>query len=233
MDTLSNWPYAEVMNTNARRAAPNRRAAPKPSVLLSGNVVPLPNSRRAVTRARICDAAKELFFTRGFNAATMEEIAEAVGIRRSTLYLHFREKEEILVAIAQDYTGKIREVIARLPGPEPTREQIATWVREMAEFTTRERAPTELLASLSHLPKTPAAVLAFGEDLKQMMAAQLDAFRRAFEPGEDLARAWAMSTLDGLGRALTYYARGGGDEFSKCRLTVATELLSRFVRGEV
>jgi hypothetical protein len=64
--------------------------------------------------------------------------------------------------------------------------------------------------------------------LKLMMAAQLAAFRRAFEPGEVLARAWAMSTLDGLA-----YARGGGDEFSKCRLTVATEQPSRFVRGDV
>jgi AcrR family transcriptional regulator len=227
MDTLSDWAYAAVMNTNARRAAPKLSLGPR------ADVVPLLNTRRAVTRARIRDAAKELFFIHGFNAATMEEIAAAVGIRRSTLYLHFREKEEILVAIAEDYTGKIREVIARLPGPEPTRGQIATWVEEMAEFTTRERAPTELLASLSHLPETPAAVVAFGEELKLMMAARLAAFRRAFEPGEDLARAWAMSALDGLGRALTYYARGGGDEFSKCRLTVATELLSRFVRGDV
>jgi AcrR family transcriptional regulator len=214
------------MSTRARRLL---RKATAP---LNTNVVALPSPRRAVTRMRICDAAKELFFTRGFNAATMEEIAEAVGIQRSTLYLHFREKEEILVAISEDHTVKMRAVVVRLPGPEPTREQIATWVGELAEFTTRERAPTELLASLSHLPKTPAPVVAFGEELRLMMAAQLPAFRRAFEPGQTLARAWAMATLDVLGRALTYYARGGDEEFSNCRLTVAVDLLSRFVRGD-
>jgi AcrR family transcriptional regulator len=226
MDTLSESPYAAAMNTNVRRVIGK---GPRP---VKSTVVVLPTSRRAITRSRICDAAKELFFTRGFNAATMEEIAEAVGIQRSTLYLHFREKEQILEAIAEDHTEKMREVVARLPGPVPTRSQIVTWVGEMAEFTIRERAPTELLASLSHLPKTPDAVVRFGDALKDMMAAQLPAFKRALKPGEELALAWAMLTLDGLGRALTYYARGNGDTFSKCRLAVAAELLSRFVRGE-
>jgi AcrR family transcriptional regulator len=209
-----------------------RRAEQKTFVPTRTKVVALPSARRAATRTRICDAAKELFFTRGFLAATMEEIAEAAGIQRSTLYLHFREKEEILVAISQGHTAKMREVVARLPGPEPTRAQIANWVQELAVFTTRERAPTELLASLSHLPKTPAPVVAFGEELRLMMASQLPAFRRAFEPGRALARAWAMATLDVLGRALTYYARGGDEEFSNCRLTVAADLLSRFVRSD-
>jgi AcrR family transcriptional regulator len=163
----------------------------------------------------------------------MEEIAASVGIRRSTLYLHFRDKEEILADIAQDYSTKLREVVARLPGPQPTREEFAAWVVEAAEFATRERAPTELLASLSHLPKTPAVVVAFGEELKLMMATKLPAFRRALQPGKTLQLAWAMSTLDTLGRALCLHARSGGDEFSYCRLTVAAELLSRFVRGEL
>jgi AcrR family transcriptional regulator len=227
MDTLSIRSYASLMKTRARRAVP------KSHKLMSANVVLLSSPRRAATRRRICDAAKELFFTRGFNATTMEKIAGVVGIQRSTLYLHFREKEEILVSISQDYTREIREMIARLPGPEPTREQIMIWVGEMAAFTTRERAPTELLASLSHLPKTPAPVIEFGEELRSMMAAQLPAFRRAFEPGQDMGRAWAMATLDVLGRALTYSARGGGDEFSSCRLRVAADLLSCFVRSEM
>ena len=100
----------------------------------------------------------------------MEEIAAGVGIRRSTLYLHFREKDEILSAIAEDYTAKLRQVIARLPAPEPSREEIAVWVGEMAEFVSGEPAATELLVSLSHLPKAPAAALAFGGNLQQLMA---------------------------------------------------------------
>jgi len=197
------------------------------------NIVPLPNPRRAATRLRICEAANALFFEQGFAAATMEEVAQAVGIRRSTLYLHFRDKEEVLGAIAEDYIAKLRPVIARLPGPVPTRAEIAGWVEEMADFVMRERAATELLVSLSHLPKAPAPALAFGSEFKQMMASRLAAFRLALEPGEAMAFARAMSAIDGLGWALCHHARAGGDAVSKARLTVAADTLDRLVRGDL
>jgi AcrR family transcriptional regulator len=108
-----------------------------------------PKGKRAATRARICDAAAALFFERGFAVVTMEQIAAAADIQRSTLYLHFREKDEILAAIAEDYTAKLRPVIARLSGPVPTREELGQWVDEFATFVSDERAATELLVSLS------------------------------------------------------------------------------------
>ena len=88
------------------------------TTLLSEDSVQPMNSRKAATRARICDVANELFFTQDFNSVTMEEIAKAAGIRRSTLYLHFRDKEAILDAIAKAFIAKLRRVIERLPGPE-------------------------------------------------------------------------------------------------------------------
>lgn len=202
------------------------------AALLAGNVVPLPNPRRAATRSRIRETASALFFERGYAAVTMEEIAQAVGIRRSTLYLHFRDKEEVLGAIAEDYTVKLRPVIARLPGPAPARAQIAAWVDEMAHFVMHEREATELLVSLSHLPKAPAAALTFGRAFKDMMGARLAAFRLALEPGEAMAFARAMAAVDGLGWALCHHARAGGDAISKARLAVAADALDRLVRGE-
>ncbi len=196
------------------------------------NVEVLPIGKRATTRARICEAAADLFFDRGFAAVTMEEIAVAVGIRRSTLYLHFRDKDEILSAIAEDFTAKLRDVIARLPSPNPTRDEIATWVDEMAAFVAGEPAATELLVSLSHLPKAPAAALAFGGTLQRLMAERLVAYQRALEPEQTLAYAWSVAAMDGLGWALCHHARTGGNAVSQARLAVAAEQLNRFVRGE-
>ena len=124
---------------------------------------PAPNKRRAATRARICEAAKQLFFEQGYPLVTMEHIAQSADIRRSTLYLHFREKDEILAAIAQDYTAKLRLVVASLPGPTPDRNEVLQWVKRFATFVSSERAATELLVTLSHLPKAPAAAWQFGQ----------------------------------------------------------------------
>jgi AcrR family transcriptional regulator len=204
-------------------------AAPAPT-----NVVPLPNPRRTVTRARICEAAGELFFDIGFAAVTMEQIAQAANIRRSTLYLHFREKDEVLTAIAEDYTVKLREIIAGLPGPVPSLSEIAAWVDRFAAFVSQERAATELLVSLSHLPKAPAAAVAFGQALRAMMAQQVAAFEQALQPGQTMTEARAISVMDTLGWALCHHARTGGCELSRARLNVAVEDLDRFVRrGEM
>ncbi|MBN3034975.1 MAG: TetR/AcrR family transcriptional regulator [Bacteroidales bacterium] len=50
-------------------------------------------------RKDIIDAAEKVFFSKGIEAATMEEIAEAAELSKGTLYLYFRNKEELQYAI--------------------------------------------------------------------------------------------------------------------------------------
>lgn len=208
-------------------------ALAKSATKLASTVEVVPSSgRAAATRSRIRATASALFFERGFAPVTMDEIARASDIRRSTLYLHFRDKDEILGAIAVDYADNLRPIVASLVGPEPSRAAIVDWVNDMARFVSKEPAATELLVSLSHLPKAPAAAAAFGVALQKMMAERVAAFGRALEPGQTLAYAWGVAAMDGLGWALCHHARTGGNEVSQARLAVAAEQLNRFVRGD-
>lgn len=50
-------------------------------------------------RMDIIQAAEELFFERGINNTTMEEVAEAAELSKGTLYLYFRNKEDLHYAI--------------------------------------------------------------------------------------------------------------------------------------
>lgn len=49
------------------------------------------------SRARIRQAARELFRERGFDGATLRAIAERAGMGASSIYRHVRSKEELLI----------------------------------------------------------------------------------------------------------------------------------------
>lgn len=55
--------------------------------------------RRSDTKKRILFAAIECFAAKSYRACTMQEIAERVGVRASSLYKHYAGKEEILQSI--------------------------------------------------------------------------------------------------------------------------------------
>ncbi|RKO20218.1 TetR/AcrR family transcriptional regulator [Pseudarthrobacter phenanthrenivorans] len=55
-----------------------------------------PSRPGATARDEILDAAAELFTTQGFANTSTRSIADAVGIRQSSLYHHFKTKDDIL-----------------------------------------------------------------------------------------------------------------------------------------
>ncbi len=53
------------------------------------------------TRKAIVDAAVKLFADKGFEQTSMDELARAAGIGKSTIYGYFKAKEEILLAYCE------------------------------------------------------------------------------------------------------------------------------------
>ena len=51
------------------------------------------------TKQEILEAALDLFSTQGFEATSVSQIADAVGIRKASLYSHFARKQEILESL--------------------------------------------------------------------------------------------------------------------------------------
>jgi AcrR family transcriptional regulator len=52
-------------------------------------------------RRQIVEGAREVFLSRGFDAASMGDIAKAAGVSKGTLYVYFENKEELFAAIVQ------------------------------------------------------------------------------------------------------------------------------------
>ena len=64
--------------------------------------------KKAISRRRILEAAREAFFRDGFMAANLDEVAHQAGVAKGTLYRYFESKAELYVAVLA-HNGKIFE----------------------------------------------------------------------------------------------------------------------------
>jgi AcrR family transcriptional regulator len=55
------------------------------------------------TRQRLLAAARRVFAERGYEVATVDDIAEAAGCSKGAYYFHFATKEEVLLALAGEW----------------------------------------------------------------------------------------------------------------------------------
>ena len=96
--------------------------------------------RRAEDRPReICTAALDVFAQKGFAAARLDEIARRAGVSKGTLYLYFKDKEDLFRAVVRDTVAPNIEVIrASLAGAEMTfADVIRLFLPRFAEITGR------------------------------------------------------------------------------------------------
>jgi len=56
-----------------------------------------------VRKAEIMDAAKKLFYTKGYLNTTTQDIINALNISRGLLYYHFKSKEDVLYSIVEKH----------------------------------------------------------------------------------------------------------------------------------
>jgi AcrR family transcriptional regulator len=69
--------------------------------------------KQAATRAQLIRAAASVFARRGFQAARVEEIAEEAGYSHGAVYSNFAGKEELFLAVFEDYMSKRIEEVAQ------------------------------------------------------------------------------------------------------------------------
>src|ERR1700739_707936 len=126
---------------------------------------PLREAQREQMRARIIAAARCLFYDRHYDTTTMDDIAVAAGIRRSTLYLHYKGTAEILLEVITDYGGKARGEREMLARPAPSPDEIRAWVGAVAKFIAKERAPLSIIIEVRRRQGFAAALDQLTSDL--------------------------------------------------------------------
>ena len=76
---------------------------------------------RGNTKEQIIDVALDLFSVNGYEATSISQIADAVGIRKASLYSHFANKQDILDTLVDELTREFDQhsIFARADWDDP------------------------------------------------------------------------------------------------------------------
>jgi AcrR family transcriptional regulator len=96
------------------------------------------SERRAKTRAQLLDAAARVYARRGFDGATLDEVAEEAGFTKGAVYDHFGSKVKLLFALLDEHvSGQIAEQLAlfdpELTTSERPRAGADRWIEELEQ----------------------------------------------------------------------------------------------------
>jgi len=95
---------------------------------------PLRARKKAQTRSNIVQRARELFDRKGFDATTIDEIAEAADVHKQTVFRYFRSKEEIALVFRIDAFEEFKE---SLLDPDRTLSVIQCWREHVKKAAAR------------------------------------------------------------------------------------------------
>jgi AcrR family transcriptional regulator len=107
-------------------------------------------------REQILDTAKSLFIQQGYHGLAMRQISDELGVSKAALYYHFKDKEELFLAIISNNLNEIESAIDLIRSKQVSyREQIVLFVEYVLEQPAEQRAMIRLASQeMSQLSAT-------------------------------------------------------------------------------
>ncbi|MEO3812638.1 helix-turn-helix domain-containing protein [Sphaerisporangium sp. B11E5] len=85
------------------------------------------------TRTRIQEIALRLFTEQGYEATSLREIAEALGVTKAALYYHFKTKDDIIASLSEERHAMIERLVKWAQDQPRTIETRREFVRRYAD----------------------------------------------------------------------------------------------------
>ena len=123
------------------------------------------------TRAAILSASTQLFAEKGFIGASISDIAEIVGVSKSSIYHYFPSKEAILHALIDSFAKEVDQLIKAASKYKLDQKAVLT---EFAEILIRHQDAVRLAPTL--MPGAP-------EEIRQILFAQHKNMLKVLTPG--------------------------------------------------
>jgi AcrR family transcriptional regulator len=141
--------------------------------------------KRLETRNGLAAVALELFAERGFDAVTVNDIADRADVDPSTFYRHFLTKEAVIFSDLGDWTGRLGDAVRAQPADLPLLETMRAGSKDLVAMLLldldNDRRRAELIEST---PSVRAQGLVIREALIDEVALAI-AERMAVDPARD------------------------------------------------
>lgn len=164
------------------------------------------HQQKEQTRAKLIDAALEVFALNGFERATVEEISVAAGYSKGAYYFHFATKEEIFLELLGVWTAEqSRRLKAFEAQPVPAAALLETlesflsyadrdgrWPRLLVEFWAQAQRSDKIRGSLQD------AYASWRRDLSRVFREEVEAGVLSSSLDVEAAALMMLAVHDGL-----------------------------------
>jgi AcrR family transcriptional regulator len=138
-------------------------------------------------RAEIIDAARAVFASKGFSAASMDDVARQAGLAKGTLYLYFKSKLEVYRAVLKEDIDLLNEgTLQRMDAARTLHDKIRAVVSFRMEYCEQRRDFYRLLlAESGKLTAPPGHTMReVREWMRKPIMRVADAIQTAVDEGE-------------------------------------------------
>lgn len=167
----------------------------------------LRSRKRLATRQAISNAATRLFFVRGFDKVTVDDIAAAASVGRMTVFNHFPRKEDMFFDREEEGRELLRAALRQrdpmVPPVETLRQLMHQLVAEKAPYITFSAAGQGFIATIEGSDTLKARARAIRDELAQELAQALTECtgRDAHDPlarlaGSLLLATWSVALIE-------------------------------------
>ncbi|HEY1176968.1 MAG TPA: helix-turn-helix domain-containing protein [Phytomonospora sp.] len=144
----------------------------------------MPRTDRLARADAILDTARDLLLRHGYRKVSVDDVARGAGVGKGTLYLHWRTREHLFLAVAAREAAAMTDGVAAAVAADPAEVALSRYMRRF--FTEAMRRPVlravftrdtdtldKLVADPSRRPLQGAKALASAEYLDLLREAGL------------------------------------------------------------
>ena len=128
------------------------------------------------TRHQLAEAAAQLFYKRGYDATTIDDIVAAVDVSPRTFFRYFPTKEDLVVALGQTGMGSFLDALAARPAGEALLTSVQRAIENSLALSWEDTARVRsFLALLEETPVLRARWLGESDRNRSLLAAVIAA----------------------------------------------------------